>query len=66
MVVVRRQLKRQMREFPAAPCCVDPQFKLKALAPTFPTRGVANLDPGGVNQGNLHTLAISSTRSVAV
>uniref|UniRef100_A0A3B4YFS0 Germinal-center associated nuclear protein n=1 Tax=Seriola lalandi dorsalis TaxID=1841481 RepID=A0A3B4YFS0_SERLL len=36
VVAVRRQLKRQMRGFPAAPCCVDPRFKLKALAPSAP------------------------------
>ncbi|KAF1382270.1 hypothetical protein PFLUV_G00141980 [Perca fluviatilis] len=46
VVAVRRQLKRQMRGFPAAPCCVDPRFKLKALAPliqpcmAFPARPV--------------------------
>ncbi|XP_031730842.1 germinal-center associated nuclear protein isoform X2 [Anarrhichthys ocellatus] len=36
VVAVRRQLKRQMRGFPAAPCCVDPRFKLKALIVLLP------------------------------
>uniref|UniRef100_A0AAX7SS42 Germinal-center associated nuclear protein n=1 Tax=Astatotilapia calliptera TaxID=8154 RepID=A0AAX7SS42_ASTCA len=40
VVAVRRQLKRQMRGFPAAPCCVDPRFKLKALAPSAPAQCV--------------------------
>ncbi|XP_048863819.1 germinal-center associated nuclear protein-like [Brienomyrus brachyistius] len=34
VVAVRRQLKRQMRDFPAAPGCVDPRFRLQALAPS--------------------------------
>ncbi|XP_048860361.1 germinal-center associated nuclear protein-like, partial [Brienomyrus brachyistius] len=51
VVAVRRQLKRQMRDFPAAPGCVDPRFRLQALAPSAPpspcldrlARGVVNL-----------------------
>ncbi|XP_053139055.1 germinal-center associated nuclear protein isoform X2 [Hemicordylus capensis] len=33
-VAARKKLKRQMRGFPAAPCCVDPKNKLKALSPS--------------------------------
>ncbi|XP_044071482.1 germinal-center associated nuclear protein [Siniperca chuatsi] len=63
VVAVRRQLKRQMRGFPAAPCCVDPRFKLKALAPSAPAQpSIADLARGLVNLGNAGTLALSSTR----
>ncbi|XP_018552194.1 LOW QUALITY PROTEIN: germinal-center associated nuclear protein [Lates calcarifer] len=63
VVAVRRQLKRQMRGFPAAPCCVDPRFKLKALAPSAPAQpSIADLAQGLVNLGNAGTLALSSTR----
>ncbi|XP_029967911.1 germinal-center associated nuclear protein [Salarias fasciatus] len=63
VVAVRRQLKRQMRGFPAAPCCVDPRFKLKALVPSAPAHpSMADLARGLVNLGNAGTLALSSTR----
>lgn len=63
VVAVRRQLKRQMRGFPAAPCCVDPSFKLKALAPSAPAQPtIADLARGLVNLGNAGTLALSSSR----
>lgn len=63
VVAVRRQLKRQMRGFPAAPCCVDPRFKLKALAPSAPAPPpMSDLARGLVNLGNAGTLALSSTR----
>lgn len=63
VVAVRRQLKRQMRAFPAAPCCVDPRFKLKALAPSAPEHpSLAELARGLVNLGNAGTLAVSSTK----
>lgn len=63
VVAVRRQLKRQMRGFPAAPCCVDPRFKLKALAPSAPH--IPSLDclaRGLVNLGNAGNVAVSCTR----
>uniref|UniRef100_UPI0037E89A44 germinal-center associated nuclear protein n=1 Tax=Semicossyphus pulcher TaxID=241346 RepID=UPI0037E89A44 len=67
VVAVRRQLKRQMRGFPAAPCCVDPQFKLKALAPSAPRQpSIADLARGVVNLGNAGTLALSSTRLLKI
>ncbi|XP_067373088.1 germinal-center associated nuclear protein [Channa argus] len=63
VVAVRRQLKRQMRGFPAAPCCVDPRFKLKALAPSAPAQpSISDLARGLVSLGNAGTLALSSTR----
>ncbi|XP_069554900.1 germinal-center associated nuclear protein [Brachyistius frenatus] len=63
VVAVRRQLKRQMRGFPAAPYCVDPRFKLKALAPSAPAQpSIADLARGLVNLGNAGTLTLSSTR----
>lgn len=65
MVAVRRQLKRQMRSFPAAPCCVDPRFKLRALAPSAPQRpSMADLARGLVDLGNAGVLTVSSTRWV--
>ncbi|MEQ2308541.1 hypothetical protein AMECASPLE_029200, partial [Ameca splendens] len=63
VVAIRRQLKRQMRSFPAAPCCVDPRFKLRALAPSAPAPpSMADLARGLVNLGNGGVLAVSSTR----
>lgn len=65
MVAVRRQLKRQMRGFPAAPGCVDPQFKLKALVPSAPSSPCLDLLAHGmVNLGNSGNMAFSCTRSV--
>ncbi|XP_061838749.1 germinal-center associated nuclear protein [Nerophis lumbriciformis] len=63
VVAVRRQLKRQMRGFPAAPCFVDPRFKLKALAPSAPAQqSIEDLACGMVNLGNGGRLSFSSTR----
>ncbi|KAL2081524.1 hypothetical protein ACEWY4_023377 [Coilia grayii] len=63
VVAVRRQLKRQMRGFPAAPCCVDPRFKLNALAPSAPQRpSLDSLARGLVNLGNAGNMAVSCTR----
>lgn len=65
VVAVRRQLKRQMRGFPAAPCCVDPQFKLRALAPSAPAHpSMEGLARGLTNLGNAGTLSLSSTRTL--
>lgn len=65
VVAVRRQLKRQMRGFPAAPGCVDPQFKLKALVPSAPSSPcLVLLAQGMVNLGNSGNMAVSCTRSV--
>ncbi|CAL8240621.1 unnamed protein product [Merluccius merluccius] len=63
VVAVRRQLKRQMRGFPAAPCGVDPRCKLWALAPSAPQHpSPAHLARGVVNLGNAGEMSLSSTR----
>lgn len=63
VVAVRRQLKRQMRGFPAAPCCVDPRFKLKALVPSAPpVPSVDTLARGLISLGNAGNMVVSCTR----
>ncbi|XP_067300375.1 germinal-center associated nuclear protein [Pseudorasbora parva] len=62
VVAVRRQLKRQMRGFPAAPGCVDPHFKLKAFVPSAPSSpSLVLLAQGMVNLGNSGNMAVSCT-----
>ncbi|XP_039612418.1 germinal-center associated nuclear protein [Polypterus senegalus] len=63
VVAVRRQLKRQMRGFPAAPCCVDPRNKLKAFSPSaqFPST-TESLAKGLINLGNAGNISVSCTR----
>ncbi|KAM6397232.1 germinal-center associated nuclear protein isoform 2-T2 [Pluvialis apricaria] len=62
-VAARTKLKRQMRAFPAAPCCADPKNKLKALSPSaeWPI-DMENLCKRIVNLGNGGKLGISCTR----
>ncbi|NXT92213.1 GANP protein, partial [Anhinga rufa] len=62
-VAARTKLKRQMRAFPAAPCCADPENKLKALSPSaeWPI-AMENLCKRIVNLGNGGKLGISCTR----
>ncbi|XP_060732789.1 germinal-center associated nuclear protein [Tachysurus vachellii] len=63
VVAIRRQLKRQMRGFPAAPCCVDPRFKLKALVPSAPSfPSMDTLARGLINLGNAGNMVVSCTR----
>ncbi|XP_048861176.1 germinal-center associated nuclear protein-like, partial [Brienomyrus brachyistius] len=63
VVAVRRQLKRQMRDFPAAPGCVDPRFRLQALAPSAPPSPCLDrLARGVVNLGHAGDLSVSCTR----
>ncbi|KAI5628091.1 germinal-center associated nuclear protein [Silurus asotus] len=63
VVAVRRQLKRQMRGFPAAPCCVDPRFKLKALVPSAPSfPSMDTLARGLISLGNAGNMVVSCTR----
>lgn len=63
VVAVRRQLKRQMRGFPAAPCCVDPRFKLKALVPSAPScPSMDALARGFISLGNAGNMVVSCTR----
>ncbi|KFQ70867.1 Germinal-center associated nuclear protein, partial [Phaethon lepturus] len=62
-VAARTKLKRQMRAFPAAPCCANPKNKLKALSPSaeWPI-AMENLCKRIVNLGNGGKLGISCTR----
>ncbi|XP_030309809.1 germinal-center associated nuclear protein [Calypte anna] len=62
-VAARTKLKRQMRAFPAAPCCTDPENKLKALSPSaeWPI-AMENLCRRIVNLGNGGKLGVSCTR----
>ncbi|NXU55150.1 GANP protein, partial [Turnix velox] len=62
-VAARTKLKRQMRAFPAAPACADPNNKLKALAPSaeWPI-SMENLCKRIVNLGNGGKLGVSCTR----
>ncbi|KAM6984898.1 LOW QUALITY PROTEIN: germinal-center associated nuclear protein [Aplochiton taeniatus] len=63
VAAVRRQLKRQMRGFPAAPCCVNSSLKLMTLAPSAPAQpSLSDLAQGMVNLGNAGTMAFSSSR----
>ncbi|NWU96975.1 GANP protein, partial [Upupa epops] len=62
-VAARRKLKRQMRAFPAAPCCTDPKNKLEALSPSaeWPVT-MENLCKRIVNLGHGGKLGVSCTR----
>ncbi|XP_053925215.1 germinal-center associated nuclear protein-like isoform X2 [Cuculus canorus] len=62
-VAARRKLKRQMRAFPAAPCCVDLKNSLKVLSPSaeWPISR-ENLCKGMVDLGHGGKLGISSIR----
>uniref|UniRef100_A0A3B4ANF1 Germinal-center associated nuclear protein n=1 Tax=Periophthalmus magnuspinnatus TaxID=409849 RepID=A0A3B4ANF1_9GOBI len=62
VVFLRRQLKRQMRAFPAAPCFVDPRFRVRALAPSTPGHAsIELLSKGLVNLGHSGNLTVSSS-----
>lgn len=65
VVAVRRQLKRQMRAFPAAPCFVDPRCKLRALAPSA-QNSIELLSQGLVNLGHAGTLSVNTTRLLKI
>ncbi|KAM6268484.1 LOW QUALITY PROTEIN: germinal-center associated nuclear protein [Porphyrio hochstetteri] len=62
-VAARIKLKRQMRDFPAAPCYTHPKNQLKALCPSaeWPI-AMENLCRGIVNLGNGGMLGVSCTR----
>ncbi|NXT03027.1 GANP protein, partial [Jacana jacana] len=61
-VAARTKLKHQMRAFPAAPSCTDPENKLKALSPSaeWPI-AMENLCKRIVNLGNGGKLGVSCT-----
>ncbi|KAM4887047.1 germinal-center associated nuclear protein [Thomomys bottae] len=62
-VAARKKLRRQMRAFPAAPCCVDMNDPLQALAPSA-ERPIAeqNLAKGLLDLGHAGRVGISCTR----
>nr|XP_056712839.1 germinal-center associated nuclear protein [Euleptes europaea] len=62
-VAARKRLKRQMRAFPAAPCCVDPKNQLKALLPSAECPiSRENLAKGMVDLGHAGRLGTSCCR----
>ncbi|XP_069472142.1 germinal-center associated nuclear protein [Ambystoma mexicanum] len=63
VVVARKKLRRQMRAFPAAPCCVDRRGKLKALLPSAVSPADRDLLSKGILQlGHAGNLGVSYTR----
>uniref|UniRef100_I3LCF4 Germinal-center associated nuclear protein n=1 Tax=Sus scrofa TaxID=9823 RepID=I3LCF4_PIG len=62
-VAARKKLRRQMRAFPAAPCCVDVTDRLRALAPSAECPIAAeNLAKGLLDLGHAGRVGISCTR----
>ncbi|XP_021566811.1 germinal-center associated nuclear protein isoform X2 [Carlito syrichta] len=62
-VAARKKLRRQMRAFPAAPCCVDVNDRLRALAPSAECPiAEENLAKGLLDLGHAGKVGISCTR----
>ncbi|XP_055975521.1 germinal-center associated nuclear protein [Sorex fumeus] len=62
-VAARKKLRRQMRAFPAAPCCVDIDSRLWALAPSAECPiAEENLAKGLLDLGHAGKVGISCTR----
>uniref|UniRef100_A0A673VRF6 Germinal-center associated nuclear protein n=1 Tax=Suricata suricatta TaxID=37032 RepID=A0A673VRF6_SURSU len=62
-VAARKKLRRQMRAFPAAPCCVDTNNRLQALAPSAECPiAEENLAKGLLDLGHAGKVGISCTR----
>uniref|UniRef100_A0A2K5HF91 Germinal-center associated nuclear protein n=1 Tax=Colobus angolensis palliatus TaxID=336983 RepID=A0A2K5HF91_COLAP len=62
-VAARKKLRRQMRAFPAAPCCMDVSDRLRALAPSAECPiAEENLARGLLDLGHAGRLGISCTR----
>lgn len=62
-VTARKKLRRQMRTFPAAPCCVDVTDQLRALAPSAECPiAEGNLARNLLNLGHAGKVGISCTR----
>lgn len=60
----RKKLRRQMQAFPAAPCCVDVNNQLWALAPSAECPvAEENLARGMLDLGHAGKVGISCTRS---
>ncbi|KAK2501949.1 hypothetical protein MC885_014224 [Smutsia gigantea] len=63
-VAARKKLRRQMRAFPAAPCCVHGNDQLRALAPSAECPiAEENLAKGLLDLGHAGKVGISCTRS---
>ncbi|XP_012665735.1 germinal-center associated nuclear protein [Otolemur garnettii] len=63
-VTARKKLRRQMRAFPAAPCCVDMNDRLRALAPSAECPiAKENLARGLLDLGHAGKVGVSCTRS---
>ncbi|XP_026354607.1 germinal-center associated nuclear protein isoform X1 [Ursus arctos] len=62
-VAARKKLRRQMRAFPAAPCCVDMNDRLRALVPSAECPiAEENLAKGLLDLGHAGKVGISCTR----
>ncbi|KAM7319048.1 hypothetical protein ACRRTK_022160 [Alexandromys fortis] len=62
-VAARKKLRRQMRAFPAAPCCVDMNDRLQALVPSAECPiAEENLARGLLDLGHAGKVGISCTR----
>uniref|UniRef100_M3XQJ1 Germinal-center associated nuclear protein n=2 Tax=Mustela putorius furo TaxID=9669 RepID=M3XQJ1_MUSPF len=62
-VAARKKLRRQMRAFPAAPCCVDMNDRLRALVPSAECPiARENLAKGLLDLGHAGKVGISCTR----
>ncbi|XP_036204202.1 germinal-center associated nuclear protein isoform X3 [Myotis myotis] len=62
-VAARKKLRRQMRAFPAAPCCVDVNDRLTALVPSAECPiAEENLAKGLLDLGHAGKVGISCTR----
>uniref|UniRef100_A0AC11D7G7 Minichromosome maintenance complex component 3 associated protein n=1 Tax=Ovis aries TaxID=9940 RepID=A0AC11D7G7_SHEEP len=62
-VTARKKLRRQMRAFPAAPCCVDVNDRLRALVPSAECPiAEKNLAKGLLDLGHAGRVGISCTR----
>lgn len=64
-MAARKKLRRQMRAFPAAPCCVDVNDRLQALVPSAECPiAEENLAKGLLDLGHAGKVGISCTRLV--
>lgn len=64
-VAARKKFRRQMRAFPAAPCCVDVNDRLQALVPSAECPITEeNLAKGLLDLGHAGKVGVSCTRSV--
>lgn len=62
-VAARKKLRRQMRAFPAAPCCVDINDRLRTLVPSAECPiAEENLAKGLLDLGHAGRVGISCTR----